>query len=132
MPRRDVGFIRSVRIDPAADASVRFATSLARVVELELHPSVTFLVGANGSGKSTLIEAIAYVLERDYGFIHVSDDRLEAAVNVSTEESENFLAEILPEYRDDDDDDDDDDEEATGDYRTILADFDPDPGSRLN
>ena len=80
----------------------------------------------------TLIEAIAYVLERDYGFIHVSDDRLEAAVNVSTEESENFLAEILPEYRDDDDDDDDDDEEATGDYRTILADFDPDPGSRLN
>ena len=81
----------------------------------------------------TLIEAIAYVLERDYGFIHVSDDRLEAAVNVSTEESENFLAEILPEYADDDDDDDDDDdEEKTGDYRTILADFDPDPGSRLN
>src|SRR5579859_6109334 len=26
---------------------------------LELHPSVTFLVGENGSGKSTLLEAIA-------------------------------------------------------------------------
>jgi predicted ATPase len=26
---------------------------------LELHPSVTFLVGENGSGKSTLMEAIA-------------------------------------------------------------------------
>lgn len=59
MPRRDLGFIRSVRIDPAADASVRFANSLAHVDELELHPSVTFLVGPNGSGKSTLIEAIA-------------------------------------------------------------------------
>jgi predicted ATPase len=27
--------------------------------ELELHPSVTFLIGENGAGKSTLIEAIA-------------------------------------------------------------------------
>ena len=31
----------------------------------------------------TLIEAIAIVLERDYGFVFVSDDRLVAAVNVS-------------------------------------------------
>ena len=32
----------------------------------------------------TLIEAIAEELERDYGFIAVTDDRLTAAVNVST------------------------------------------------
>lgn len=31
---------------------------------LELHPKVTFVVGANGSGKSTLLEAIAVA----YGF----------------------------------------------------------------
>ena len=59
MSRREFGFIRSVRIDAAADASARVAASLARVDELELDPSVTFLVGPNGSGKSTLLEAIA-------------------------------------------------------------------------
>ena len=42
----------------------------------------------------TLIEAIAVELERDHGFTFVSDERLAAAVNVSVEESENFLAEI--------------------------------------
>ena len=39
----------------------------------------------------TLSEAIAIELERDHGFIHVSDDRLAAAVNVSVVEEENFL-----------------------------------------
>ena len=34
------------------------------------------------------------VLERDYGFIYVSDDSLAAAVNVSTQEADNFLAEL--------------------------------------
>jgi predicted ATPase len=29
---------------------------------LELHPSVTFLVGENGTGKSTLVEAVAVAL----------------------------------------------------------------------
>src|SRR5436190_19847130 len=43
--------------------------------------------------QDTLIEAIAVELERDHGFIYVSDDRLAAAVNVGTEESDNFLAE---------------------------------------
>ena len=33
--------------------------------------------------QNTLIEAIADELERDYGFIAVTDDRLTAAVNVS-------------------------------------------------
>jgi hypothetical protein len=67
----------------------------------------------------TLIEAIAVELERDHGFTFVSDERLTAAVNVSTEDSENFLAEIGPA-------DDESDLERDADYRAILADFDPD------
>ena len=75
--------------------------------------------------QDTLIEAIALVLERDYEFIYVNDDRLAAAVNVSTQDDDNFLADL------DGDDDDDDDEEAEvfkDEFRTIVADFDPDLG----
>jgi hypothetical protein len=83
----------------------------------------------------TLIEAIAMVLERDYGFIFVSDDRLAAAVNVSAVDGDNFLAELDTDVDDDEDDDDDDDDrdEVRGDadYRSILAEFDP-GGDRLN
>ena len=80
--------------------------------------------------QDTLIEAIAMVLERDYGFVYVSDDRLAAAVNVSTQDADNFLAELDADLDDEDDEDDDEDESdaLNGDYRTILADFDPDPG----
>ena len=69
----------------------------------------------------TLIEAIAVELEREHGFVFVSDERLTAAVNVSTEESENFLAEVAS--------DDDIDADREGEYRSILADFDPDEGT---
>ena len=79
----------------------------------------------------TLIEAIASVLERDYGFIFVSDDRLAAAVNVSTLDADNFLAELDPEDEDDDEDDDDEGAEPREDYRSIYADLDP-GGDRLN
>jgi hypothetical protein len=80
----------------------------------------------------TLIEAIAVVLERDYGFIFVSDDRLVAAVNVSAVETDNFLAELETDEDDEDDDEvEDDDREPSGDYRSILAEFDP-GGDRLN
>ena len=73
----------------------------------------------------TLIEAIAVELERDHGFTFVSDERLAAAVNVSTEESENFLAEVGPP--------DDADLDREADYRAILADFDPEgDGGRPN
>lgn len=75
--------------------------------------------------QDTLIEAIAIVLERDYEFVYVSDDRLAAAVNVSTQDADNFLADL------DADDDEDDDEEAEvfkDEFRTIVADFDPDLG----
>jgi hypothetical protein len=78
--------------------------------------------------QDTLIEAIAAVLERDYGFIFVSDDRLSAAVNVSTQEGDNFLAELETDEDDEDEDGDEDADELGGDYRTILADFDPDRG----
>jgi hypothetical protein len=87
--------------------------------------------------QDTLVEAIAIELERDHGFIYVSDDQLTASVNVSTEESENSLARLeveLAEAEDDDDDSDDDDEdedEERVDYRAVLADFDP-SGDRLN
>ena len=82
----------------------------------------------------TLSEAIAIELERDHGFIYVSDDRLAASVNVSTEESENFLADLevdLADAEEDDDDDDDDEDEDEVDYRAVIADFDP-GNDRLN
>ncbi len=78
--------------------------------------------------QDTLIEAIAIVLERDYGFIFVGDDRLAAAVNVSKQEPDNFLAELDTDEDDDDDDEEEDGEQLNGDFRTILAEFDPDRG----
>jgi hypothetical protein len=73
----------------------------------------------------TLIEAIAAVLERDYEFIFVSDDRLTAAVNVSRQEADNFLADLGDE---EEDENDEERENFAGDFRTILAEFDPDRG----
>jgi hypothetical protein len=72
----------------------------------------------------TLIEAIAVELERDHGFTFVSDERLAAAVNVSVEESENFLTEI--------DAGNDADEERDADFRSIVAEFDPEAGGKPN
>lgn len=68
----------------------------------------------------TLIEAIAEELEREHEFIFVSDDRLTAAVNVSRDEDENFLADLEAEAE----------ERESIDYQTILAEFDP--GGRPN
>ena len=81
----------------------------------------------------TLIEAIADVLERDHGF-YFADDHITAAVNVSADDADNFLADLEADLEDEDDDDDreDEDGEPTGAYRSILADLDLDPGSRLN
>ena len=87
----------------------------------------------------TLSESIAAELERDHGFIWVSDDQLVASVNVSIEDGDNFLAkrEVDPvdAEEDDDDGDENDDEEddetiARAEYRTILADLEP--SDRLN
>ena len=57
----------------------------------------------------TLSEAIAIELERDHGFIHVSDDRLVASVNVSLDDAENFLADLEVDLADAAEDEDDDD-----------------------
>jgi hypothetical protein len=72
-------------------------------------------------------------LERDHGFIFIGDDALTASVNVSTEESDNFLAELEVDRADAEEDDaDDDDVDAVDvDYRAVLADFDA-GGDRLN
>ena len=58
----------------------------------------------------TLVEAIADELERDHDFITISDDRLTAAVNVSRDEEENFLADLEA-------------PESDPDYVSILADL---------
>jgi uncharacterized protein YpuA (DUF1002 family) len=73
----------------------------------------------------TLIEAIAVELEREYDFTFINDDRLTAAVNVSVEESENFLVSIEPEGAEGD-------EERDADYRAIIAEFDPEGGPKTN
>jgi hypothetical protein len=86
----------------------------------------------------TLSEAIAIELEREHGFVYVSDDSLVASVNVSTDESDNFLAKLEVELadadEDDDDDDDDDDdvdeEDEDVDYKAVIVELDP--GLRLN
>lgn len=80
----------------------------------------------------TLVEAIAVELERDHGFIYVSDDQLAASVRVSTEEADNALARLEADLADADDDDDDrDDDEGRADYRAIAVEYDP-GGDRLN
>ncbi len=90
----------------------------------------------DGYHHDTLSEAIAVELERDHGFVHVSDDRLAASVNVSAEEEGNFLAtlevDLADASDDDDDDDDDDDERPRGEYRTLVTDVDFDTDDRLN
>jgi hypothetical protein len=80
----------------------------------------------------TLVESIAMELEREHGFVFVSDDRLTAAVNVSRDDEENFL---VPTGRDDDEDadePDDADETEDVDFITIKATLDPDLKSRTN
>ena len=61
--------------------------------------------------QDTLIEAIADELERDHGFVAITDDRLSASVNVSASDDDNYLAEM------------DSDDEAP-DFRGIFIDID--------
>jgi hypothetical protein len=74
----------------------------------------------------TLIEAIADELERDYEFIFISDDRLTAAVNVSRDPAENFLADLDAQEPGGPED------ELDADFRTIVAEFRSDPSGRPN
>ncbi len=68
----------------------------------------------------TLSEAIAEELEHDYDFIVIDDLRLTAAVNVSKEEDENFLAELG-------DLDGADASADDADYRSLYVDLDSNP-----
>jgi hypothetical protein len=72
----------------------------------------------------TLIEAIAAELERDHGFVFVSDDRLTAAVNVSVVEEENVLISI--------DQLDEAAADRNADFLEIVAEFDPEAEPNLN
>jgi hypothetical protein len=72
--------------------------------------------------QDTLVEAIAEELERDHDFIFISDDRLTAAVNVSQDEAENFLADV----GDEEEDGEDEDVEFDDDYLTVMAELRPD------
>jgi len=60
--------------------------------------------------QDTLVQAIAEELELHYGFIAITDDRLTAAVNVSRDEDDNFLADLEA-------------PDEGSDYLTILADL---------
>ena len=64
--------------------------------------------------EDTLIEAIALELEREHEFTFVSDARLSASVHVSPDEKENRLISI------------DDEIMESAEFRSIVADFDPD------
>ena len=75
--------------------------------------------------QDTLIEAIAVVLEREHGFLFVSDERITAAVNVSPVDEENFL--VVADREDDEGDD-----ARSADYRAVIAEFDPDGEARQN
>ena len=63
--------------------------------------------------EDTLIEAIAIELEREHGFTFVSDSRLTASVHVSPDDKENRLISA------------DDEIAESAEFRTLLADFDP-------
>jgi hypothetical protein len=76
----------------------------------------------------TLVEAIAAELERDHGFVFISDDRLMAAINVSRDDEDNFIIKA----EDDDDDDEEGDDDLDADYVTITAKLDADATSRPN
>jgi predicted ATPase len=58
-------FLRAVELPPNRDGAARsgYPWTLPAIVPLaaglQLHPSITYLIGENGSGKSTLLEAIA-------------------------------------------------------------------------
>jgi predicted ATPase len=62
--------LRAIRLDasrvPGPEVFPFGLPAVAALLEpLELHPEVTFLVGANGTGKSTIVEAIAAKLDLD-------------------------------------------------------------------
>jgi hypothetical protein len=73
---------------------------------------------ADAFDEDTLIEAIAVELERNHDFVHISDERLVVAVNVSPIEDENFLIATS--------EDELDSIASDADYRGLFVDYDGD------
>ena len=69
----------------------------------------------------TLSEAIAVELERDHGFIYVSDDSWSPRSTSRPMEADNFLAELEVDLADAAEDDDDDDDDADEDPRATST-----------
>lgn len=65
--------------------------------------------------EDTLVEAVAHELERANGFVYIDDGMLSAAVHVSIDEEDNFIATV-----------EDEDEEAGPEYRTLMVHLDRD------
>jgi predicted ATPase len=85
-------FLRSVKLlrddVPSFEQYPFCIPSVKGLLELELHPRLTYLVGENGSGKSTLVEAIAVAA----GFNAEGGSR---HFNFSTRRSESTLHQYL-------------------------------------
>ena len=65
--------------------------------------------------EDTLVEAVAHELERAYGFVYIDDAMLSAAVHLSIDEDDNFIAEVA------------DEEETEGEaFRTVTVHLDRD------
>ena len=69
--------------------------------------------------EDTLVEAVAHELQRRHGFLHIDDAQLRAAVNVSANEADTFIAQV-EESRGATRDAADDDLDAEG-YRTVVV-----------
>src|SRR5207253_1871571 len=116
-----------VRPDECRGSQTEPGDGQGRVGHSAAEPPAATVIRGNVIGSfehDTLIEAIADELERNHGFISISDDRLTAAVNVSRDPEQTFLADLEAE-----DEDESDDEETVDDtdFRTIVADFNSKP-----
>ena len=65
--------------------------------------------------EDTLVEAVAHELERTYGFVYIDDAMLSAAVHLSIDEDDNFIAEV-----------EDEDEGEGTEFRTLMVHVDRD------
>lgn len=82
-------YIRSVKLEAKGKSEYPYGLNAVKSLSsLELHPSVTFIIGENGSGKSTLLEAIAVA----YGFNAEGGTK---NFNFATQETHSSLAESI-------------------------------------
>jgi predicted ATPase len=83
--------LRGFRVDPAlgGERIERLPFLSHGPVEIELHSSLTFLVGENGSGKTTLLEAIAARSAirpgGGHSYVETDDDREATAISAAVD-----------------------------------------------